>query len=99
MAPLGGSTFAVIDGKDLGPYSVGNDGIMFSPDSRHAAYIVSTESTERVVVDGVEGLVAQIIIGAGGNRVVFDSGDSLHYLAVLRDAEPPGFYLIQEKIK
>lgn len=99
VADLGNSTFAVVDGNELGPYSIGYDGIVFSPDSRHFAYVAYNQSSERVIVDGKEGLVARIILGDTNDRIVFDSADSLHYLAALPAANPPGVYLIEEKIK
>lgn len=93
------STFAVIDGNELGPYSIGRGGIVFSPDSRHAAYIVYDDKTEGVIIDGVKGLYFQTILGDGDGRIVFDSADTLHYLAAVPFLRPPGIYLIQEKIE
>ncbi len=48
-----------------------------------------------VVVDGVEGKQYDGIVSLGGGRIIFDSPDSLHYLA-LRDNS---VYLVEDKIR
>ncbi len=69
-----------------------------SPDGRRVAYAVRAGSRVFVVVDGKEGnhYDAIIALGAKGEkRIVFDSANSLHYLA----AKGRGIYLVEEGMK
>jgi hypothetical protein len=93
------ANWVVVDDAEFGPYDhIVRNEIGFSPDGRHAAYILHSDQSERVGIDGTEGLSTQMILGDSGS-IVFDAADSLRYLAVLPNAQPPGIYLIQEKIK
>ena len=80
-----GKVFAVVDGVE----GKGYDGIhwgtpIFSPDSKHVVYVAKRGEYWLVVVDGEEG---GIIPGKGlpfpeRNRLVFDSPNSFHILAL-----------------
>ena len=48
-----------------------------------------------VVVDGIEGKQYDVVVTAGGGKIVFDSPDSFHYLALEGDR----VYLVEERIK
>jgi hypothetical protein len=83
--------FVVVDGKEEQQY----DGIgapIFSPDSQRVAYGAGVGNKQFVVVDGKEGKPYDGIVGG---RIVFDSADSLHYLAF----KGTDFYLVEERIK
>ena len=69
-----------------------------SPDSKRVAYGARAGSRVFVVMDGKEGnhYDAILALGAEGKgRIVFDSADSLHYLA----AKGRGIYLVEEGMK
>jgi hypothetical protein len=72
-----------------------NESLRVSPDSKRVAYTVVAGTKQFVVVDGKEGKQYNGIINFGGGRIVFDSADSLHYLAL----KGTGIYLVQESIK
>jgi len=89
-----------VDGTEGKTY----DGVgdpLFSPDSQRVAYVVQTGIGTFVVLDGEEGkryeaIVTTIRITSNREtRVIFDSGDSFHYLAALGNK----IYLVEEKIK
>ena len=89
--------FVVVDGKKGERY----DGIMkgtpiFSPDSKRLAYGVGEGNKQFVVVDGEEGKKYDDIVTVGGRKFIFDSADTLHYLAVKGSSST---YLVEEKIK
>ena len=84
--------FMVVDGKERKPY----DGIaapIFSPDSQRVAYGAKVGSKVLVVVDGKEGKPYDGIVRGG--KIIFDSADRLHYLA-LKGAD---VYLVEERIQ
>jgi hypothetical protein len=69
---------------------------VFSPDGKHVAYWARKGRTWCVVVDGKEGMIHDRIltIGTPGRQgVVFDSADSLHYLA----ARGGNIYLVERR--
>ena len=53
-----------------------------SPDSKRVAYAAKVGSKWFVVVDGKEEKQYDGIITIGGGKIIFDSSDSLHYLAL-----------------
>jgi hypothetical protein len=65
-----------------------------SPDSQRVAYAAKPGSKWSVVVDGKEGKAYARFLK--GSRIVFDSPDSLHYLAVKNGRN---VYLVEEKFK
>jgi hypothetical protein len=71
-----------------------------SPDSQRLAYAARIGEKRFVVADGQEGKQYDGIINLYGGRIVFDSPDRLHYLAVKKIAEynKNDIYLVQEKI-
>jgi len=92
-ARANGESFVVVDEKEGKPY----DGIMaapmFSPDSRRLAYGALSGGKCFVVVDEEEGKAYDNLLPGG--RIVFDSSDSLHYLAQKNGV---GVYLVEEVI-
>ncbi len=66
-----------------------------SPDNTRVAYTAQDGNKEFVVVDGKEEKQYDGIITFVGGRIVFDSPDTLHYLAVKGNR----IYLIEERIK
>lgn len=93
-ARIGEKWFVVVDGEEGKQY----DGIMegtpiFSPDSKRVAYGANVDEKCFVVVDGKEGKRYDGFVRGG--RIVFDSPDSLHYLALIKNS----IYLIEERIQ
>jgi hypothetical protein len=84
-----------VDGKEEKQYDVIVNPPIFSPDSKRVAYSATAGNKSFVVVDGKEGRGYDGIVVAGGGRIIFDSADSLHYLARKGDE----IYLVEEKIK
>jgi len=83
-----------MDGKKGKLYD-GVTGPIFSPDSKRVAYGAFLEGKGFVVVDGEEGKSYDGIITSVGGGIIFDSSDSLHYLAV----KGSDVFLVEEKIK
>jgi len=73
--------------------SVIEESIRVSPDSQRVAYAAGIGKKQFVVVDGKEEKQYDAIVRGG--LVVFDSFDSLHYLAVKGNS----IYLVEENIK
>jgi protease II len=76
--------FIVVDEQEGKPYpDIEWDSIVFSPNSKCLAYIVSTGNKMFVVVDGVEGNhYDSVVTGKNGGKIVFDGNDSVKYLAL-----------------
>jgi len=94
VSRVGNKQFVVVDGKEEKQY----DGIMkstpiFSPDSRRVVYAVKAGNKWFVVINGKEGKQYNGLVRGG--RIVFDSPDSLHYLAL----KGSSIYLVEEKIE
>jgi hypothetical protein len=85
--------FVVVDGKEDKRYD-GCSILIFSPDSQRVAYRATAGNKRFVVVDGKEGKPYDDIVNRGGGRIVFDSSDSLHYLALKGN----GIYLVEERL-
>lgn len=87
----GDRLFVVVDGESGKEYDdVG--GLVFSPNGKRIAYAATESSGKwRVMVDGKPGKYNIM----GGSGIVFDSPDSLHYLA----EKDMGIYLVERKIK
>jgi len=64
-----------------------------SPDSQRVAYVAQVGDKQFVVVDEREGKPYDGIVRGG--RIIFDSADRLHYLA-LKGAD---IYLVEERIE
>ena len=92
-AQVGNKQLVVVDGVEGKQYD-GTSTPVFSPDSQRVAYSVQVGSKWLVVVDGVEGKQYGGIVNLGGGRIIFDSPDSLHYLA----GKGNKFYLVEERI-
>jgi len=67
-----------------------------SPDSKHVAYAAEVGSKQFVVIDGEEGRRYDAIVTRGGGKIIFDSSDTLHYLALKGSNS---IYLVEERIK
>ena len=65
-----------------------------SPDSEHVAYAAGVDDKWFVVVDGEEGKEYDGFVGGG--RIIFDSPDSLHHLALKGSSS---IYLVEERVK
>jgi dipeptidyl aminopeptidase/acylaminoacyl peptidase len=97
MAQEGNKQFVVVDGKEEKKYDgIGEGTLIFSPDSRRVAYVAQEGNKWVVVVDGKEEKKYDGIVTLGGGRVIFDSPDSLHYLAIEKGNK---IYLVEEAIK
>ena len=98
-ARAGSKQCVVVDGKEEKQYDAIVEGtLVFSPDSKRVAYGARAGSRVFVVMDGKEGNQYDAIIALGtkgAGRIVFDSADSLHYLA----AKGRGIYLVEERTK
>ncbi|MCD4782860.1 MAG: hypothetical protein K8T10_03405 [Candidatus Eremiobacteraeota bacterium] len=91
----GNKEFVVIDAKEGKKYDKIVLPPVFSPDGSTTAYAARDEGMEFVVINGHRMKKFNSIINGGEGRIVFDSSDELHYLA-LKDND---IYLIEEKIK
>jgi hypothetical protein len=84
----------------------GQESLKISPDSKRVAYaaragqILGLGGKWFVVVDGKEEKQYDAIVTVGGGRVIFDSPDSLHYLAHSEHylAQEGKVYLVEEEI-
>ena len=95
-ARVGNKQFVVVDGKEEKQYDgIGAGTPIFSPDSRCVAYMAGVGNKCFVVVDGKEEKQYDGIVTLGGGRVIFDSPDSLHYLAI----KGSSIYLVEERIR
>jgi tetratricopeptide (TPR) repeat protein len=92
---MGNKACVVVDGKKENLYdSIIQGTLSFSPDSKRVAYAARVDNKAIVVVDGKEGNPYDDIIVAGEGKIIFDSPDSLHYLA----RKGTGIYLIEESL-
>ena len=95
----GSKECVVVDGKEEKQYDAIVAGtLVFSPKGRHLAYEARAGARVFVVMDGKEGSHYDAIIALGTNgegRIMFDSANSLHYLA----AKGQGIYLVEEGMK
>jgi len=95
-ARQGDKWFIVVDGVEGKQYdNTGVGSLIFSPDSQLVAYAAVLGNKWYMVVDKDEGKEYDVIIMAGGGRIVFDSPNSLHYLAM----KGSGVYLVEEEIE
>ncbi len=95
VAKAGDKWLVVIGGKEGKQYDgIGRDSINFSPDSKRLAYGAFLEGRGFVVLDGEEGKAYDGIITSVGGRIIFDSPETLRYLAV----KGSDVYLVEEKI-
>lgn len=90
----GNKWFVVVDGKEGKQY----DGIVgspiFSPDGKRVAYAAVIGDKQFVVLDGKEEKQYDVIITIRGGRIVFDSDERFHYLAV-KDNK---LYLVEKEL-
>jgi hypothetical protein len=77
--------FAVVDGVEGKPYEAMGVYPVFSPNSTHVAYGANVGSKWFVVLDGVEGAEYDDVVAMGGGRIVFDSENRYHHLALKGD--------------
>jgi len=93
--PEVGAVNAVVDEVEGKPY----EGIglvpVFSPDSRHVAYVAQSGKGQCVVVDGREGKGYDSIVTIGGGTALFDSPRTFRYLAVKQKE----IYSVEERIE
>lgn len=91
----GDKEYVVLDGKEEKKY----DRIVllpvFSPDGKSTAYAVRDDGEEFVVINGHPMKKFDYIINRGNGRIIFDSPNELHYLAITEN----NIYLVEEKIK
>ena len=94
-ARVGAKWSVIVDGAKGKPYDgIGKSTPIFSPDSKRLAHTAEVGGKQLVVVNGKE---SERYDGSlAGSRLVFDSNDNLHYLAVKNGNE---VYLVQETIK
>lgn len=92
LAKSGNKQFVVVDGKEGKAYDH-LDHLVFSPDSKYLAYVAYFGEKCVVVVNGTESSAYTNFLH--GSKIVFDSPDSLHYLAMIEQS----VYLVQEKLK
>ena len=96
-ATVGNKWFVIVDGVGGKEYDgIGNSTPIFSPDSKRVAYAAAVGSKSLVVVDGVEGEEYDAVLSMGIGKVIFDSPNSLHYLAVKGGNS---IYLMEERLK
>lgn len=93
-AAVGSSRVVVADGIEGKQYDDA-ERIIFSPDGRHLAYIGTSGGKTFMVLDGVEGKQYDDIVTRGGSRIIFNSSDSWHYLALKGN----DVYLVEENIE
>jgi hypothetical protein len=67
----------------------------YSSGNKTPAYVPATGKKYSVVVDGQEQKPYDAIVNTGGGKLLFDSPDSFHYLAVNGD----NIYLVEETLK
>ncbi|HLG29688.1 MAG TPA: hypothetical protein VI387_05710, partial [Candidatus Brocadiales bacterium] len=100
-AGVGDKRFVVVDGKEERHYDVVIAGtLIFGSDSKRVAYGAEVGNKRFAVVDEKEGKQYDDIVTFGGGRIIFDSPDSLHYLALsLTIEEGSNIYFVEERIK
>src|SRR3990172_3858051 len=81
-AQTGNKWFFVVDGIEGKQYDGPTGTPIFSPDSKRVAYGARIGNKRFLVVDGNEGKQYNSVVIPGGGRVVFESTDSLYYLAL-----------------
>jgi len=91
---LGNKRFVVVDRREGKKYD-GIGSLIFSPDSERVTYYAGVGNRRFVVVDGQEGKQYDAIVTGGGGRIIFDSPDNLHYLALRGNS----IYLVTERIE
>ena len=100
-AAEGDKWFVVVDEEEGKRYEyIEGDSLIFSPDSERlayaAAYTAAEGDKEFVVLDGEEGKRYEGIVTISGGKIIFDSLDSLHYLALKGSNS---IYLMEERVK
>ena len=93
-AQSGNERFVVVDGREGKQYDSIGSSLVFSPDSKHLAYAAQSGKKQFVVVDEKEEKQYDRIVLIGEEMVIFDSFDSLHYLAI----GDKNIYLVEVKI-
>jgi uncharacterized membrane protein len=71
------------------------ENFIVSPDSKRVAYEAQVGNNWFVVVDGKEEKQYDGIVTIGEGRIIFDSADSIHYLALKGNK----IYLVEEAVK
>lgn len=66
-----------------------------SPDSKHVAYVAQVGNKQFLVVDGIVRTQYDSILTLGVGRIVFDTPDSLHYLAAMGNR----IYLVETRLR
>ena len=85
----------VVDGKEGKKYGGILNTPTFSPDSQRLSYWAGLGSKVFVVVDGEEGKKYDGILTIGEGVSIFDSPNSLHYIAIAGN----NYYLVEEIIR
>ena len=82
VAGMGDKQLVIVDGKEGKAYDDIDD-LIFSPDSKRVAYVAKAYNRGFVVVDAYEGTpYDSVVVTARGGKLLFDSPDSFHYLAL-----------------
>ena len=88
--------FVVVDEKEEKQYDdIGQGSPLFSPDSKRVAYGARVGNKWCVVVDRKEEKQYDGIVTKREGSIIFDSAESLHYLALIGN----DIYLVEERIK
>lgn len=88
VVPLGQRSIVVRDGKEIHSFefAIRSNGVSFSPDSRYVAYVVAHGPLNAAIaVDGQEALSVYDFLPYK-SRIVFDSPQSLHTIALRNGA-------------
>jgi hypothetical protein len=86
----------VVDRKEEKQYDgIGQGSPLFSPDSKRVAYGARVGNKWCVVVDRKEEKHYDGIVTKREGSIIFDSAESLHYLALIGK----DIYLVEERIK
>ena len=78
------------------PYDgIAEGSIVFCPDSQKIAYWAKVDDKWSVFINGKDGKKYDRVISGGGEKIIFDSSDKFHYLAI----KDSNIYLVEEIIK
>ena len=97
LSRTGNKLSVLVDGKKENQYdNIWGADLIFSPDSKRLAYKARMRNKAFVVVDGEEG---KQYYRLAAEPIIFDSSDSLHYLASKEDERGSYFYLVERTVK
>ena len=83
VAQTNDNWFVVVDGKVEKKYDgISKGSLIFDPDSKHIIYVALSGSKWFVVIDQKEEKEYDSIVSLGGGKIIFDTPNAFHYLAV-----------------